>query len=547
MKIVETLPTSLAIRLSAADTQFTVKQWVDIKENAVTISAYGANAPFVVISIKDGINIENIICSTITQNTNGTATFTIATNGRNLDASFPYTGYSTGYDFDVSATVISSNDPFSMDTFANTEETNTFSQIQTFTVPPQITADPVNNNDAARKSWILTLVLGTLTTINEIIPGTAGATIAAGNTIYFDTGTDTWKLASASTSATCQSVILAIAQGTGTNGNPITNGVLLQGLDANQSILTPGVSYYIQNTAGTIGTTPGTISVAVGVAKDATHLMFVPNFNVQLTKQQFDALAGTSGTAPSSTNKFVDAADTDYFNPPGTILPYAGISSPTGFLLCDGSTVSRATYSRLFAVLNPTLGTVTITIASPGVITLTAHGLATGDGIYLTTTGSLPTGLSPNTKYWVIKNDANSFWLATSLANALASTKINTSISQSGTHTAKQTPYGVGDGSTTFTLPNLKGIIPTGKDQSQAEFAGLGQTGGEKTHTLITAEIPSHNHSIVTTAAGSPNNSSGAINNGSGSISTMNTNSTGGDGAHNNLQPYITLNYIIKI
>lgn len=79
--------------------------------------------------------------------------------------------------------------------------------------------------------------------------------------------------------------------------------------------------------------------------------------------------------------------------------------------------------------------TVTMTIASPGVITYTAHGLVTGQKIQLTTTGALPTGLSASTTYYVIKNDANSFWLATSLSNAAAGTKINTSGSQSGTHT----------------------------------------------------------------------------------------------------------------
>jgi hypothetical protein len=80
--------------------------------------------------------------------------------------------------------------------------------------------------------------------------------------------------------------------------------------------------------------------------------------------------------------------------------------------------------------------TVTITIATPGVVTWNSHGLVTGNKIQLTTSGALPTGLTASTTYWVIFNDANSFWLATSLANAAAGTKIATSGSQSGTHTA---------------------------------------------------------------------------------------------------------------
>jgi hypothetical protein len=80
-------------------------------------------------------------------------------------------------------------------------------------------------------------------------------------------------------------------------------------------------------------------------------------------------------------------------------------------------------------------GTVTMTIATPGVVSMTAHGFFTGQKVQLTTTGALPTGLSANTTYYVVYVDANSFSLATSLANAAAGTKIATSGSQSGTHT----------------------------------------------------------------------------------------------------------------
>lgn len=79
--------------------------------------------------------------------------------------------------------------------------------------------------------------------------------------------------------------------------------------------------------------------------------------------------------------------------------------------------------------------TVTITIASPGVVTYTSHGLVTGQQIQLTTTGSLPTGLTASTTYYVVFVGTNTFQLATSLANAAAGTTINTSSSQSGTHT----------------------------------------------------------------------------------------------------------------
>lgn len=80
--------------------------------------------------------------------------------------------------------------------------------------------------------------------------------------------------------------------------------------------------------------------------------------------------------------------------------------------------------------------TVTVTIATPGVMTWTSHGLMSGQRIQLTTTGALPTGLTASTTYWVTVIDANTFNLSTSMANAQAATFIATSGSQSGTHTA---------------------------------------------------------------------------------------------------------------
>lgn len=81
---------------------------------------------------------------------------------------------------------------------------------------------------------------------------------------------------------------------------------------------------------------------------------------------------------------------------------------------------------------------VTMTIASPCVVTWTGHGLVTGNTIVFTTTGALPTGLSVNTKYWVTRIDNNTFNLSTTTANLVAGTFINTSGTQSGTHTGHQ-------------------------------------------------------------------------------------------------------------
>lgn len=169
--------------------------------------------------------------------------------------------------------------------------------------------------------------------------------------------------------------------------------------------------------------------------------------------------------------------------PVGSVVMHAGASAPSGYLLCRGQVVSRTTYAALFAVLGVT--------------------------------------------------------------------------------------YGAGDGSTTFTLPNLQGRVPVGLDATQTEFDALAETGGAKTHTLTVDQMPSHAHmnrtvsrfSVTGTAHGSAAGSNGGrslvMGVGSGrfihDVDTHRVNSTdqrneplGGDQPHNNLQPYLVMNYIIK-
>ena len=85
--------------------------------------------------------------------------------------------------------------------------------------------------------------------------------------------------------------------------------------------------------------------------------------------------------------------------------------------------------------MQPDLGTtVTITIATPAVITQTGHEYLTGDAVKFSTTGALPTGLSANTVYYVASPTANTFNVSSTYENAVAGTKINTTGSQSGVH-----------------------------------------------------------------------------------------------------------------
>ena len=206
--------------------------------------------------------------------------------------------------------IITNDDHFLNLQYVNVDSAQTIVGAKTFTVTPQSNGgNPTTSTDLVIKSYVDALVLGTLTTINVIVPGKAGETVSAGNLLYFDETDNEWKKTDADTASTVENVLLGIAQGAGTDGNAITNGILLQGVDSHQSGLTEGDPEYASNTAGSISSTPGTTEVTVGIAKSTTELYFNPRFNQQLTENQQDALAGTSGT-PSAANPFVTNDDT---------------------------------------------------------------------------------------------------------------------------------------------------------------------------------------------------------------------------------------------
>ena len=116
------------------------------------------------------------------------------------------------------------------------------------------------------------------------------------------------------------------------------------------------------------------------------------------------------------------------------------------------------------------------------------------------------------------------------------------------------TTYGVGDGSTTFNIPDLRGRVIAGQDDMGGSSAnrltnpssttngidgdGLGNTGGSETHTLTNSQME-HNHNLQTVTLQGGLNSVFIYDNNSG----INQNTAS---AHNNVQPTIILNYIIK-
>ena len=113
------------------------------------------------------------------------------------------------------------------------------------------------------------------------------------------------------------------------------------------------------------------------------------------------------------------------------------------------------------------------------------------------------------------------------------------------------TLYGAGDAATTFNLPDLRGRTPVGIGQGDtAEGGGTGTVRsiadlfGAETHTLTVDELAAHSHRYREIFAGTPNQQGGDPFNQPNAAFTQ-TDETGGDAPHNNMQPSIGLNFII--
>jgi microcystin-dependent protein len=129
------------------------------------------------------------------------------------------------------------------------------------------------------------------------------------------------------------------------------------------------------------------------------------------------------------------------------------------------------------------------------------------------------------------------------------------------------TTYG-GDGKSTFALPNMQGSTPMQQGQGQGlSDRFLGETSGEETVTLLTTEMPAHAHNAIADAPGSTplgnpvGNAWASGLKGGATLYTPSSGSpndvpmspvqalsiTGGSQPHNNLMPFLTLNFCIAL
>ena len=166
--------------------------------------------------------------------------------------------------------------------------------------------------------------------------------------------------------------------------------------------------------------------------------------------------ACTSTTVNTNLNAdLLDGQHASQIQPIGSLIMWGTTSAPNGWLICDGSAVSRTTYSDLFAVIGTT--------------------------------------------------------------------------------------FGVGNGSTTFNLPQLKSKFPAGYNSADTDFDTMGETGGVKTHTH-TGTTEGHTHASGESVGIYAGNDQYAWDN----VDSASKTDTFTTGSSSNLVPYITLVFIIK-
>ena len=254
-----------------------------------------------------------------------------------------------------------------------------------------------------------------------------------------------------------------------------------------------------------------------------------------------DAMTSDSATALATQQSIKAYVDSNAGIPTGTVSAFAGSTAPTGYVLCDGSEYSETTKAALFAVISTTYNTGGET----------ANHFRVPD-----LRGRVVAGLGDNLiDVFAIVNGA-----VTSNANVVVDGNVGTievGMAVSGS--------GIGAGVTVQTVTDQNNIVlssaVTLADNVRLTFTRtdvLGDTGGAKTHALTEAEMPSHHHKTDGTDSGNKHavrKGSDAIIDGTSSTVSANdadyiagskTGTAGGGSAHNNVQPTIILNYIIK-
>lgn len=299
--------------VSIADITMTLSTFQTIDGVDLAMSDFGTIG-FMTIEPGSRDREEQISFTGVTQNSNGTATLTGIKNVLFLSPYTEVSGFAKSHPGGVVAVVTNTSGFYNK--FPAKENNEAITAY--WTVP-----DPISPTDIANRQWVLSVVNGGAVSQNSVIViATAGETVVAGYLLYFDTTDNEWKKTDADTPSTVMNTLLGIAQGSGTDGNPITGGVLIFGVDTTQTGMTQGDIMYAGNTAGAITSTVGTTPRVVGIARATTSLYFDPSFQNLLYSYAVDAV-GTDSYAVT----LAEALGAYY---PGMIVNFKAGTANTG-------------------------------------------------------------------------------------------------------------------------------------------------------------------------------------------------------------------------
>ena len=196
----------------------------------------------------------------------------------------------------------------------------------------------------------------------------------------------------------------------------------------------------------------------------------------------------------------------------GSIVMFAGNSAPNGWLICDGSAVSRSSYSKLFGIIGTTYG------AGDGSTTFNLPDLK----------GRLLVGTSPD----ITLNSAGGeevHSLSVDEIPAHSHTVASHGHTNGITVTTPRLSHSVTQASFSYNKPTMTALIGTGTGRTYAAF--ISTVNAER---RIDVSVDTHPATDCTV--------SGSISD----CSQFDTESDGEGNAHSNMQPFITMNYIIK-